>query len=202
MLQAFGVYNQSVYSQTAARKDHLDVSATTAAEVRARLLRVAWLLPATDQLRVLQCVALVRKSFPDANAAEFSNTGLVWCNAVYNASGLIYEPTLQTCLFDDSWPAGSQDRRRLEPLGEGVCEAVKREDLDKLKTELKTELQASHAHELKKLEDKLSKQEDRLSKQQARTNALLEKQEDKLSKQQAQTNALLEKLLNHTGSGM
>ena len=183
MLQAFGVYNQSVYSQTAARKDHLDVSATTAAEVRARLLRVAWLLPATDQLRVLQCVALVRKNFPDANAAEFSNTGLVWCNAVYNASGLVYEPTLQTCLFDDSWPAGSQDRRRLEPLGEGVCEAVKREDLDKLKTELKTELQASHAHELKKLEDKLSKQEDRLSKQ------------------QAQTNALLEKLLNH-GSGM
>ena len=184
MLQAFGVYNQSVYSQTAARKDHLDVSATTAAEVRARLLRVAWLLPATDQLRVLQCVALVRKNFPDANAAEFSNTGLVWCNAVYNASGLVYEPTVQTCLFDDSWPAGSQDRRRLEPLGEGVCEAVKREDLDKLKTELKTELQASHAHELKKLEDKLSKQEDRLSKQQAHTNALLEK------------------LLNHTGSGM
>jgi hypothetical protein len=54
---------------------------------------------------------------------------------------------------------------------------VEREDLDKLKTELKTELQASHAHELKKLEDRLSKQ-------------------------QAQTNALLEKLLNHTGSGM
>ena len=89
MLQAFGVYNQSVYSQTAARKDRLDVSATTAAEVRARLLRVAWLLPATDQLRVVQCVTLVRKNFPDANAAEFSNTGLVWCNAVYNASGLI-----------------------------------------------------------------------------------------------------------------
>ena len=125
----------------------------------------------------MQCVALVRKTFPDANAAEFSNTGLVWCNAVYNASGLIYEPTLQTCLFDDSWPAGSQDRRRLESLGEGVCEVVKREDLDKLKTELKTELQASHAHELKKLEDRLSKQ-------------------------QAQTNALLEKLLNHTCSGM
>ena len=59
--------------------------------------------------------------------------------------------------------------------------------LDHLNTkgaEFKTELQASHAHELKKLEDKLSKQEDRLSKQ------------------QAQTNALLEKLLNHTGSGM
>jgi hypothetical protein len=61
---------------------------------------------------------------------------------------------------------------------------VEREHLDKLNTELKTELQASHAHELKKLEAKLSKQEDRLSKQ------------------QAQTIALLEKLLNHTGSSM
>jgi hypothetical protein len=177
VLQAFGVYNQSVYNQTAARKDHLDVSITTAAEVRARLLRVAWLLPATDQLRVVQCVALVRKKFPDANAAEFSNTGRVWCNAVYNASGLIYEPTLQTCLFDDSWPPGSQDRRRLGASGEGVCEAVSSEDLDKLKTELKTELKAAHARELKKLEDRLAKH-------------------------QARTNALLEKLLNHTGSGM
>jgi DNA-directed RNA polymerase alpha subunit len=115
---------------------------------------------------------------------------------------VVYDPEVQTCLFDGSWSTGSQDRRRLGASRDGFCEAVEREDLDKLKTELKTELQASHARELKKLEDRLSKQEDRLSKQQAQTNALLEKQEDRLSKQQAQTNALLEKLLNHTGSGM
>jgi hypothetical protein len=30
-------------------------------------------------------VSLVRKNFLDANAAEFSNRGKVWCDAVYNA---------------------------------------------------------------------------------------------------------------------
>ena len=32
-VQAFGVYNQSVYIQSAARKDSLNISVTTAAEV-------------------------------------------------------------------------------------------------------------------------------------------------------------------------
>ena len=34
LLQAFGVFNSSVYSQIASEKVRIDVSATTAAEVR------------------------------------------------------------------------------------------------------------------------------------------------------------------------
>ena len=94
----------------------------------------------------MQCVTLVRKNFPDANAAEFSNTGRVWCNAVYNATGLIYEPTLQTCLFGDTWRAGPEGRRR---LGVGECEAVTGDDLGKLKAELTAELKAAHAKDIK-----------------------------------------------------
>ena len=56
---------------------------------------------------------------------------------------MVYDPEVQTCLFDGSWSTGSQDRRRLGASRDGFCEAVEREDLDKLKTELKTELQAS-----------------------------------------------------------
>ena len=72
--------------------------------------------------------------FDREGCLETPTIGRAWCNAVYNATGLIYEPTLQTCLFDDSWPADSQGRRRLDA---GECEAVTSDDLGKLKTELK-----------------------------------------------------------------
>jgi hypothetical protein len=87
--QAYGVYNESIYNQSAAPKQRLDLTATTAAEVRLSPTRPCprhrsdmcspWLG------RRVQCVSLVRKNFPDANAAEFSNRGKVWCDAVYNA---------------------------------------------------------------------------------------------------------------------
>jgi hypothetical protein len=73
----------------------------------------------------------------------------LWCNAVYNATGLIYQPAVQACLFDDSWPGG-QGRRR---LGTGECEApVTGDDLRTLKEELREELidKAAHAQEFMK----------------------------------------------------
>ena len=113
-----------------------------------------------------QCVTLVRRDFPEANAAEFSNTGRVWCDAVYNATGLIYEPTVQTCLFDESWPAGSEDRRRLGAPAdaERECAAVDiSKGLDELRAkhkadldELKAELKAAHAQELEAIEARLT----------------------------------------------
>jgi hypothetical protein len=88
---AFGVFNASLYAESAAPKIRLDLRVTTPAE----------------------CVTVVRKMFPDANAAELSNTGEVWCDAVFNVTGVIYEPLKQVCIFDDSWRTERGDRRRL-----------------------------------------------------------------------------------------
>jgi hypothetical protein len=49
---------------------------------------------------VLQCISLVHQHFPDANGAEFSNIGGGWCNAVFGAVGVVYDPAVQTCLFE------------------------------------------------------------------------------------------------------
>ena len=124
------------------------------------------LVAASDEIARHQCVTLVRRDFPEANAAEFSNTGRVWCDAVYNATGLIYEPTVQTCLFDESWPAGSEDRRRLGAPAdaERECAAVDiSKGLDELRAkhkadldELKAELKAAHAQELEAIEARLA----------------------------------------------
>lgn len=156
-------------------------------------------------------MTLVRKNFPAANAAEFSNTGRVWCNAVYNATGLIYEPTLQTCLFDDSWPAGSGDRRRLgasdDECDTDISEDLDKlktqlenshaEELDKLKTELKAELKITHAEELTKLKSELNAAH---AQELKRLDDKLSEQQEQTRQHQEQTNALLEKLLNRTCS--
>ena len=92
---AFGVFNASLYAESAAPKIRLDLRVTTPAE----------------------CVTVVHKTFPDANAAEFSNTGGVWCDAAFNATGVIYEPLKQICIFDDSWRTARGDRRRLAHSG-------------------------------------------------------------------------------------
>jgi hypothetical protein len=102
-MQAFGVYEQSVYHESAARKKRLNVSATTAAQVRllqsckscTRRVTAAESLPLTSHTIIVavQCVTLVRKSFPDANAAEFSNTGQVWCAGTQKP-----KPTSETAL--------------------------------------------------------------------------------------------------------
>ena len=106
LLQAFGVFNSSVYSQIASEKVRIDVKATSAAEVRTRLHAkhpahphllthllaevsaftcVSVLVTASALVFVMQCVTLVRSRHPDASAAEYSNTGEVWCDAIFNA---------------------------------------------------------------------------------------------------------------------
>jgi hypothetical protein len=103
-------------------------------------------------------VTLVRQNFPDANAAEYSNTGHAECDAVYNATGLIYDPTLQTCLFDDSWPASSQDRCQLLVGAGGAigCQANISDDLNQLKAHLK----AAHVEEINELRAEMTRKLD------------------------------------------
>jgi hypothetical protein len=68
-----------VINASIAPTETVNVSATTAAE----------------------CQSLVRRNHPEANAAEYSNTGGVWCKAVFNATGVIYDPQVQTCIFSE-----------------------------------------------------------------------------------------------------
>ena len=60
---ARSVIDNSVYNQSIARKDQIAAAVRSAAE----------------------CMALVHSSFPEANAAEYSNLGGPRCDAVYNA---------------------------------------------------------------------------------------------------------------------
>ena len=62
-MKAYGVYPEALINASLAPAELLNISATTAAE----------------------CQALVRRDYPAANAAEYSNTGHVWCKAVFNA---------------------------------------------------------------------------------------------------------------------
>jgi hypothetical protein len=147
-------------------------------------------------------MTLVRKNFPNANAAEFSNIGGAWCNAVYNATGLAYDPSLQTCLFDDSWSAGSQhDRRRLGASAKDR-EANISEELDKLKTELK----AVHAEELETMvanvtalmalqalqQEKIAHQQKQMVLQQEQ----IAHQQKQRARQLERTSSMLEKFLS------
>jgi hypothetical protein len=56
-------------------------------------------LNTTHVTTAAECVALVRMTFPNANAAAFSNMGQGWCEAVFNAQGVVYEHSVQTCIF-------------------------------------------------------------------------------------------------------
>ena len=60
---ARGALNGSVYNQSITQKDHITGAVGSAAA----------------------CMALVHSSFPEANAAEYSNLGGTRCDAVYNA---------------------------------------------------------------------------------------------------------------------
>ena len=57
------MYSELLMNATIARTEMVNVTATTAAE----------------------CQHLVRERYPEANGAEYSNTGHVWCKAVFNA---------------------------------------------------------------------------------------------------------------------
>ena len=63
LVQAYGVRPDAEINASLAPTTQLNTTATTAAE----------------------CQDLVRRDHPDANAAEYSNTGHVWCKAVFNA---------------------------------------------------------------------------------------------------------------------
>jgi hypothetical protein len=41
-----------------------------------------------------------KRDYETAAAAEYSNTGHGWCNAVFEAAGVIYDPEVQTCVFE------------------------------------------------------------------------------------------------------
>ena len=47
-----------------------------------------------------ECAALVQRDYETAAAAEYSNTGHGWCNAVFEAAGVVYDPEVQTCGFE------------------------------------------------------------------------------------------------------
>lgn len=40
---------------------------------------------ASASVFVVQCVTLVRMRHPDASAAEYSNMGEAWCDAIFNS---------------------------------------------------------------------------------------------------------------------
>ena len=89
LAQAFGVLRPSVYNESAARKRSLGDRASTAAEVRDspnnKLFVVRHSRRFFNGVGARQCLTLVQSKFPDANAAEFSNTAGEGCAAVYDA---------------------------------------------------------------------------------------------------------------------
>ena len=74
----YGMYKEKVYEEIAARKVALNETITTAAE----------------------CAAVVHRDYEAANAAVYSNVGREECWAVFEAAGVIYDPVLQTCVFE------------------------------------------------------------------------------------------------------
>ena len=78
--EAWGTRSSSEYNSSLAVKQLVNRSATTPAE----------------------CISLVRRMYPMANGAEYSNEGHVWCNAVFDARGVICGQPVQSCLFEDS----------------------------------------------------------------------------------------------------
>eukprot|EP01043_Picozoa_sp_COSAG02_P063649 COSAG02_NODE_9080_length_2338_cov_3.459134_2_plen_320_part_00 len=76
--EAWGTRSSSEYNHSLAVKRLVNRSATTPAE----------------------CISLVRRMHPAANGAEYSNEGHVWCNAVFDARGVIFGGPMQSCLFE------------------------------------------------------------------------------------------------------
>jgi hypothetical protein len=74
----YGMYKQWLYEEIAPRKVALNETITTAAE----------------------CAAVVHRDYEEANAAVYSNIGRCECWAVMEAVGVIYDPVLQTCIFE------------------------------------------------------------------------------------------------------
>ena len=47
-----------------------------------------------------ECAAVVHRDYEAANAAVYSNVGREECWAVFDVAGMIYDPMLQTCVFE------------------------------------------------------------------------------------------------------
>lgn len=74
----YGIYKEKIYEELAVMKVALNETITTAAE----------------------CAAVVHRDYEVANAAMYSNVGREECWAVFEAVGVIYDPMLQTCVFE------------------------------------------------------------------------------------------------------
>jgi hypothetical protein len=74
----YGMYKTRIYDEIAPAKVALNETVTTAAE----------------------CAAVVHRDYTSANAAVYSNVGREECWAVFQAAGVIYDPVLQTCIFE------------------------------------------------------------------------------------------------------
>ena len=74
----YGIFKEQVYDEIAPRKVALNETITTAAE----------------------CAAVVHRDHEAANAAVYSNVGREECWAVFEVAGVIYDPMLQTCVFE------------------------------------------------------------------------------------------------------
>jgi len=88
----YGVYESKLYDKIEPVKVDLNATVTTAAEVRrphsssdSLPLQLNASSPTLSLRCASQCVALVKRDHPAATAAEYSNVGLDWCNAVFDA---------------------------------------------------------------------------------------------------------------------
>ena len=74
----YGMYTEKVYEEIAATKVALNETITTPAE----------------------CVVVVHRDYEAAKAAGYSNIGREQCWAVFEVAGVLYDPVVQTCVFD------------------------------------------------------------------------------------------------------
>ena len=74
----YGMFKEQVYDEITPRKVELNETITTPAE----------------------CAAVVHRDYEAANAAVYSNVGREECWAAFEVVGVIYDPVLQTCVFD------------------------------------------------------------------------------------------------------
>jgi hypothetical protein len=79
-------------------------------------------------------------------------------------SGFVHDPLVQTCIFDDTWPAQGGDRRRLlesadshdasSSKGSGASDSV--DECPAVTSEDMLQLKAAHAEEMAALKDEMA----------------------------------------------
>jgi len=81
-----------------------------------------------------QCLSLVSLHFPDADGAQYSNVGKTECFAVYNASGVVYDYAVQTCMFAPQ--QAQQQGRRLRTTAGEEGDVVGQSEVQEMRREL------------------------------------------------------------------